>query len=124
MKILFLCLGGFGVLVLLAAFVVDIRVLAEIDRLNRRIDGVERELEVHLNSISSLSANAARVNGLKNRADVLEERVDSLEDKLSESVNNIESRVAEKMEKRWDTGLEKMMAWNPYLTMGSDGEGN
>lgn len=124
MKILFLCLGGFGVLVLLAAFVVDIRVLAEIDRLNRRIDGVERELEVHLNSISSLSANAARVNGLNNRADVLEERVDSLEDKLSESVNNIESRVAEKMEKRWDTGLEKMMAWNPYLTMESDGEGN
>jgi predicted Holliday junction resolvase-like endonuclease len=117
-------LGGVGALILFAAFIVDVRVLAEIDRLNRRIDGVERELEVHLNSISSLSANAARVNGLKNRADVLEERVDSLEDKLSESVNNIESRVAEKMEKRWDTGLEKMMAWNPYLTMESDGEGN
>lgn len=123
MNVLFI-LGGVGALILFAAFIVDVRVLAEIDRLNRRIDGVERELEVHLNSISSLSANAARVNGLKNRADVIEERVGELEDKLSESVNNIESRVAEKMEKRWDTGLEKMMAWNPYLTMESDGEGN
>jgi len=124
MKILFLCLGGFGVLVLLAAFVVDIRVLAEIDRLNRRINGVESEMEVHLNSISALSASVARLDRFKSRTEVLEERVDELECKLSDSVNNIESRVAEKMEKRWDTGLEKMMAWNPYLTMESDGEGN
>lgn len=83
----------------------------KIEELANKLAHVSRENDALLDSISRLSIDNAR----------LSERINMLEDKLSESENRIATQVAEKVEKRWDAGLEKMMAWNPYDIGNGDG---
>lgn len=83
----------------------------KIEELATKLAHVSRENDAMLDSISRLSIDNAR----------LSERINMLEDKLSESENRIATQVAEKVEKRWDAGLEKMMAWNPYDIGNGDG---
>lgn len=83
----------------------------KIEEMEAKLVRTTKEHEVLLDSISRLSIDNAR----------LSERINMLEDKLSESENRIATQVAEKVEKRWDAGLEKMMAWNPYDIGNGDG---
>lgn len=83
----------------------------KIEELATKLAHVSRENDALLDSISRLSIDNAR----------LSERINMLEDKLSESESRIATQVAEKVEKRWDAGLEKMMAWNPYDIGNGDG---
>lgn len=83
----------------------------KIEELANKLAHVSRETDALLDSISRLSIDNAR----------LSERINMLEDKLSESESRIATQVAEKVEKRWDAGLEKMMAWNPYDIGNGDG---
>lgn len=83
----------------------------KIEELATKLAHVIRENDALLDSISRLSIDNAR----------LSERINMLEDKLSESESRIATQVAEKVEKRWDAGLEKMMAWNPYDIGNGDG---
>ena len=83
----------------------------KIEELATKLAHVSRENDALLDSISRLSIDNAR----------LSERINMLEDKLSESESRIATHVAEKVEKRWDAGLEKMMAWNPYDIGNEDG---
>lgn len=83
----------------------------KIKELEAKLVRTSKEHEVLLDSISRLSIDNAR----------LSERINMLEDKLSESESRIATQVAEKVEKRWDAGLEKMMAWNPYDIGNGDG---
>ena len=83
----------------------------KIEELATKLAHVSRENDAMLDSISRLSIDNAR----------LSERINMLEDKLSESESRIATQVAEKVEKRWDAGLEKMMAWNPYDIGNEDG---
>ena len=83
----------------------------KIEELEAKLYRTTKEHEVLLDSISRLSIDNAR----------LSERINMLEDKLSESDSRIAAQVAEKVEKRWDAGLEKMMAWNPYDIGNEDG---
>jgi len=83
----------------------------KIEELANKLAHVSRENDALLDSISRLSIDNAR----------LSERINMLEDKLSESESRIATQVAEKVEKRWDAGLEKMMAWNPYDIGNGDG---
>lgn len=83
----------------------------KIEELATKLAHVSRENDAMLDSVSRLSIDNAR----------LSERINMLEDKLSESESRIATQVAEKVEKRWDAGLEKMMAWNPYDIGNGDG---
>lgn len=83
----------------------------KIEELANKLAHVSRENDALLDSISRLSIDNAR----------LSERINMLENKLSESESRIATQVAEKVEKRWDAGLEKMMAWNPYDIGNEDG---
>lgn len=83
----------------------------KIEEMEAKLVRTSKEHEVLLDSISRLSIDNAR----------LSERINMLEDKLSESESRIATQVAEKVEKRWDAGLEKMMAWNPYDIGNGDG---
>lgn len=83
----------------------------KIEELEAKLYRTTKEHEVLLDSISRLSIDNAR----------LSEQINMLEDKLSESESRIATQVAEKVEKRWDAGLEKMMAWNPYDIGNEDG---
>lgn len=83
----------------------------KIEELATKLAHVSRENDALLDSVSRLSIDNAR----------LSERINMLEDKLSESESRIATQVAEKVEKRWDAGLEKMMAWNPYDIGNGDG---
>jgi peptidoglycan hydrolase CwlO-like protein len=63
------------------------------------------------NNVSSLSVQIATQ---KERIDMLEDKNKELNKKLDDIENRVTANVAKKVEQRWDAGLEKMMAWNPY----------
>lgn len=115
------------------AAVVDVHVFGEIDRLERQYNGVNREMEVMLDSISGLTMDAAR---LKERIDMLEDRNAALEKKidfLSGNVAEIDKRsldakaaaeeivrhaedAAKEVGKQWSDGIQNMLGWNPFTT--------
>jgi cell division septum initiation protein DivIVA len=120
------------------AAVVDVRAFGEIDRFERQVSGVEREMEVLLDSISDLTMQAARQ---KERADMLEDKNEELEKKLEEfgvKLDEIDKRnldaekvaqeiiqraeeSAKEVEKQWNNGLQNMLGWNPFGTNDAGG---
>ena len=102
------------VLILIAfacAVVVDIKLEARLDR-------VDKEIELLLKNDSQLSMNATR---LDERINMQEDKNKELNKKLDDIENRVTANVAKKVEQRWDAGLEKMMAWNPYDIGNGDG---
>lgn len=96
-----------GTLILIAfacTVVVDIKLEARLDR-------IDKEIELLLGNDSQLSTNAAR---LDERINMQEDKNEELYKKLDDIENRVTANVAKKVEQRWDAGLEKMMAWNPY----------
>lgn len=80
--------------------------------------GAEKEIGLLFNNVSSLSIQIATQ---KERIDMLEDSNKELKGKLENAEAHVAAQVAEKVEKRWDAGLEKMMAWNPYDIGNGDG---
>jgi len=113
------------------AAVVDVRVFGEIDQLERQYNGVAREMEVLLDSISNLTMQAARIS---ERADMFEDKNKELEKQLKEfgtKLDEIDKRnldaekvaqeiiqraeeSAKEVEKQWSDGLQNMLGWNPF----------
>lgn len=88
------------------------------EHFEQRYRGAEKEIGMLFNNVSSLSIQIATQ---KERIDMLEDKNKELEKKLDDAESRVASQVAEKVEKRWDAGLEKMMAWNPYDISNEDG---
>lgn len=111
-------LGALAVIAFTCAAIVDVRIFEDIKKLEDRFDRADKEFDLLLNNDSQLSMNIAR---LGERVDMVEDEKKELEKKLDNMQNNVAAQVAEKVEKRWDAGLEKMMAWNPYDIGNEDG---
>ena len=111
-------LGVLAVIAFTCAAIVDVRIFEDIKKLEDKFDRVDKEFDLLLNNDSQLSMNAAR---LGERVDMVEDKAKELEKKLDNMQNRVAAQVAEKVEKRWDAGLEKMMAWNPYDIGNEDG---
>jgi RNA processing factor Prp31 len=105
-------------LLIAAIAVLDVHYDKKFELLERKYHGVERELDVLLNNDSQLSVSCVR---LGDRIDMLEDSGKELKKKLEDAEAHVAAQVAEKVEKRWDAGLEKMMAWNPYDISNEDG---
>lgn len=93
----------------------------KIKELEARLARASKENDVLLDSISSLSINNAR---LDERIDMLEDRIKEMDKKIDDSAQAQEeaaAAIAKQIEKKWDNGLQNMLAWNPF---GDGSEGN
>lgn len=111
-------LGALAVIAFTCAAIVDVRIFEDIKKMEDRFDRADKELDLLLNNDSQLSMNITR---LSERVDMAEDKANELEKKFDNQQNNVAAQVAEKVEKIWDAGLEKMMSWNPYDTGSADG---
>jgi uncharacterized protein YlxW (UPF0749 family) len=93
----------------------------KIKELEARLARASKENDVLIDSISSLSINNAR---LDERIDMLEDRIKEMDKKIDDSAQAQEeaaAAIAKQIEKKWDNGLQNMLAWNPF---GDGSEGN
>ena len=93
----------------------------KIEELEAKLVRISKEHEVLIDSISSLSINNAR---LDERINMLEDRIKEMDKKIGDSAQAQEeaaAAIAKQIEKKWDNGLQNMLAWNPF---GDGSEGN
>ena len=114
--------AGFAAMImaLMLVAVSDVNCKRSAAHFEERYRESEKEIELLLNHVSSLTMEAARH---KERIDMLEDRIKEMDKKIDDAAQVQEeaaAAIAKQIEKKWDNGLQNMLAWNPF-DVGSEG---
>jgi hypothetical protein len=121
MIIAILVLIAVEILLTTVTVVKEIRREKKIKLLEAKCSGAEKVIEALLDTDSKLTMNVVR---LDERANMTEDKLKLIEKKIDDSAQAQEeaaAAIAKQIEKKWDNGLQNMLAWNPF---GDGSEGN
>jgi methyl-accepting chemotaxis protein len=86
----------------------------EIERLSKKNSAIVHALDRFDNNITSISLKVARLNEITDDQHEEIEKIKKSVETFGAAQEEAAEQIAKQIEKKWDDGLQSMLAWSPF----------